>query len=134
MTRPAPRTALAALLAASAAACASEPPRMYHWTGYDEALFRHYRSPDDREAFVAALRRIVAGAERRGRRAPPGIYAEYGYALYEEGRYPEAIAWFQKEKATWPESTVLMDKMIRNAGGRAPAATRGPAGALEERR
>jgi hypothetical protein len=140
MSARASRLALAALVAASAVACASEPRRMYAWGGYDEVLVRHYRQPQDRQAFVRALKQVVANAERRGQSAPPGIYAEYGYALYEEGQYPAAVAYFEKERTAWPESALLMDKMIRNAGARAvrtPAGQpsgRGPAGELERTR
>jgi hypothetical protein len=43
------------------------------------------------------------------------LYAEYGFALYEAGRIDEAVIYFRKEKEKWPESAVIMDKMIRNA-------------------
>jgi hypothetical protein len=124
-----------AVLAMGAAACA--PTTMYHWNSYDERLYAHYRNPQDRETWVEGLKTTILEAEQRGRRVPPGVYADYGYALYEEGRLPEAIVYFGKERDQWPESRVLMDKMIRNAerrgpaqAGKAPAAT-GPAGALE---
>jgi hypothetical protein len=111
-------------------ACA--PPTMYHWNGYDSALYAHYQAPAEREDFVRALRTTILDAEQRGLKVPPGLYAEYGYALLEEGKPTEAVPWFQKEKAKWPESAVLMDKMIRNAGQRpaAPAGTTGAASSV----
>ena len=129
-----PRTLLLALAAAAASGCASQT--MYHWNGYDEALYRHYRTPAEREAWVEALRTTLLEAEQEGRRVPPGLYAEYGYALLEEGKRKEAVAYFEKEKAKWPESRLLMDKMIRNAGQLPvqPAALTGPAGQLETRK
>lgn len=121
------------VVAASAAACA--PTTMYHWGAYDTALHGHYANPTDRAAWVEALRVAILEAEEKGLRVPPGLYAEYGYALLEEGKPQEAIAWFQKEKAKWPESTVLMDKMVRNAGQRSAKAgpTTGPASQAEGR-
>jgi hypothetical protein len=131
-------------LATSALACAAcgGTQRMYHWGGYDDALYRHYKSPQEREAFVESLRRVILESEERGVRVPPGICAEFGFALYEEGRLPEAIAYFQREQREWPEARVLMEKMIRNAELRAgkaagppalaPAAAQGAAGALEK--
>lgn len=131
MARRTVSSALAMGLALSAAACATGSH--YAWGGYDQALHAHYRAPQDREAWVARLEAIIRTAEAEGLRVPPGIYAEYGYALFEEGRAAEAIPWFEKEKARWPESRLLMDKLIRNAGqrGAPPAPTTGPAGALE---
>jgi hypothetical protein len=114
----------------------------YHWGRYDDTLYRHYKKPAEREAFVEGLRTTILEADEQGLRVPPGICAEYGYALYEEGRLPEAISFFQRERTQWPESQVLMDKMIRNAELRAgkkagppalaPAAATGAAGALEQ--
>jgi hypothetical protein len=129
---------LAAALAALACAACQAPTALYHWNGYDDALYRHYRQPQDREAYVASLRATIDGAREKGQRVPPGIYAEYGYALYEEGRAQEAIPWFELEARDWPESRILMQKMIRNAGLKAPRppgapAPAGPAGALEGR-
>jgi hypothetical protein len=117
-----------ASLAAASAGC--RPATMYHWGGYDQALYRHYRNPGDRAAYVAALATVIAEADQGGLRVPPGVCAEYGYALYEEGRPQEAVAWFQRERQEWPESRILMDKMIRNAQQRrgTPAAA-GPAAA-----
>jgi len=123
--------ALAMGLALSAAGCA--PRAHYAWGSYHEVLYAHYQAPQDREAFVAGLAATIQAAEQAGLLVPPGIYAEYGYALFEEGRTQEAVGWFEKEKARWPESRLFMEKMIRNAGqrGPAPTPTTGPAGALE---
>ncbi|HEY6100784.1 MAG TPA: DUF4810 domain-containing protein [Anaeromyxobacter sp.] len=129
-----------AALALAASACA-QSTSMYHWGGYDEQLYRHYKNPQERAAFVEALRANILEAEQRGLRVPPGMYAEYGFALYEEGRFPDAVAYYRKEQDLWPESRPFMDKMIRNAERRAgtapasvPASATGPAGALEGKR
>ncbi len=123
------------LALATVSGCATQT--MYAWGGYDDALYGHYKNPADQEAFVARLKTIILEAEQQGRRVPPGAYAEYGFALYEEGQFDQAAAYFQKEGDIWPESRVLMAKMIRNAQqakSKAPPVqpTQGPAGALEK--
>ncbi len=123
-----------AALAALAAGCA--PQSRYYWGDYDAALYRYYEHPADRDAWVESLRTIILEAEQRGDKVPPGVCAEYGYALFEEGQAEAAVPWFQREKDTWPEANVLMEKMIRNAKRRAaqpPAPGQGPAGAVEKR-
>jgi hypothetical protein len=127
------RNALAAALVAAAlgGGCAAAP-KMYHWGSYDADLYAHYRAPQEGEAWAAGLQQVVAEAEQEGRKVPPGLLAEYGYALYEQGAYAEAIAQFSRERELWPESKVLMDKMIALAGRRAaqaPATPRKPAAA-----
>jgi hypothetical protein len=124
----------AASLAATLAACV--PQGRYYWNGYDTALYQHYKNPQDRGLFVESLRTTIYEADQLGQKVPPGMCAEYGYALYEEGQAAESVPWFQREKQSWPESTVLMDKMIRNAQrrvGQPPPAGKGPAGAVEDR-
>lgn len=101
------------LLLASAYGCA--PSRKYAWGSYDTALYSHYKNSQEKEAHLERLTEIVQNAEAEDK-VPPGLYAEYGYVLYEFDNIPQAIIYFEKEKAKWPESAVLMQKMIRNAG------------------
>lgn len=133
MPRPARAAAIAALLAC--AACASERTPLYRWAGYEAALVQHANSPQDHAAWVAALWAVIEACRQEGTRIPPGVQAEYGYALYEEGRNAEAIPWFDAEARDWPEARILMQKMVRNAqqrGATQPPAppTTGPAGAI----
>jgi hypothetical protein len=90
------------------------PKTMYTWRGYDDTLYGHYKNPQDHERHIERMRTIVTGNEAAGVKMPPGVYAEYGYALLEEGRFDESLTYFGKEKETWPESAVLVDKMTRN--------------------
>jgi len=46
---------------------------------------------------------------------PPGIYAEYGFLMYEQGNSLQAIQYYQKEADKWPESRAFMTKMINTA-------------------
>lgn len=118
----------AAVLALSVLAQGCAPGRKYAWGNYDTTLYAHYRNPQNLEAHLERLEVIVRNAEAESPgRVPPGLYAEYGYALYEAGRTAEAIAWFEKEKAQWPESSVLMEKMIRNARRRQELQSGSPA-------
>ncbi len=129
------RSLLAALAVAGLAAsgCAGKVST-YRWGNYDEALYAHYKSPQNRQAYVASLKTIILAAQREGKTVPPGIYAEYGYALYEEGNAPEAIRYFERERDTWPESRVFMEKMIGNARRLPPPPPAAPASELEKAR
>jgi len=99
------------LLAFLFSGCASTK---YKWHNYDGVLYQHYKNPHDNEEFIEHLNEIIREGESSGK-VPPGIYAEYGYAMYERGQYDEAIKYYQKEYDKWPESRTLMTKMIANA-------------------
>jgi len=106
------------LLVAAATLLASGcgPKQMYTWRGYDDTLYAHYKNPQDHAKHIERLQKIVTETEAEGVKMPPGVYAEYGYALLEESRFDESVTYFKKEKETWPESAVIMEKMIRNVG------------------
>ena len=83
---------------------------------------------------MASLKTIILAAQQEGKTVPPGIYAEYGYALYEEGNAPEAIKYFERERDTWPESRVFMEKLIAIARRLPPPPPAAPASDLEKAR
>jgi len=105
----------------------------YAWNNYDAELYEHYKDPAQKEVFVQSLKEIIQLAESEGK-VPPGIYAEYGFLLYEKGDTAQAVQYYQKEADKWPESKFLMTKMIANTqkqttkqdGDAKPAATTTP--------
>jgi hypothetical protein len=109
---------LLAAVALAAGGCTAN--RLYAWGNYDDTLYAHYKNPGDAEENLARLQKIVETNEAAGQKMPPGVYAQYGYALYEAGRSAEALTCFEKERATWPESAVLMEKLRRNLERRQP--------------
>ncbi|EHJ58168.1 hypothetical protein NSU_4883 [Novosphingobium pentaromativorans US6-1] len=87
---------------------------MYEWGNYQPALVRYAKNAD-KASFEQDLRETIAKGEEKGRVAP-GIYAELGYLLLEEGKGPEAALLFTKERERFPESAVLMNKLIEGSG------------------
>ena len=90
----------------------------YNWNNYDTKMYAHYKNPAEREDFIKALKEILDDAEPAGK-VPPGIYAEYGFVMYEQGNNQQAVLYFQKEADKWPESGAFMTKLIAIANNRA---------------
>lgn len=91
--------------------------KKYYWGGYETDLYSYYKSPqtpEDQARFMTQLSALIAEAQELQKLVPPGIYAEYGYALSRTGKYPEAIEYFEKEASAWPESKPLMERVITN--------------------
>ncbi len=86
----------------------------YSWHGYDATLYHHYKNPSEKDKFMAELKKIIEVGEKKGN-VPPGMYAEYGYTLYENQQYSAAVFYFTKEYDKWPESRLLMQKMINSS-------------------
>lgn len=88
----------------------------YHWGNYEKSLYGYYKNPSEMETLTESLADVIAEGEVDGK-VPPGIYAEYAYILYISGKKQESIRYFEKEKKSWPESSVLMEKMITMVKG-----------------
>lgn len=82
---------------------------LYHWGDYESGLYEYYKNPSEQEALTKQLLTLI---EKESVRIPPGIYAEYGTLLLQQGKKQEAIMFFEKEKELWPESQHLMNSMI----------------------
>lgn len=102
---------LSAVLVLSA--CAA--PSKYNWGNYEGSLYSYYKDTSKTAEHAAELQRTITDSEATGKLVAPGLYAEYGFLMLQEGKSKDAIAQFEKEKAKWPESTYLMDNMIRVA-------------------
>lgn len=90
-------------------ACAPKP--LYQWGGYDQCVYAYCYSADPEKAY-AILSAAVTNAESNNLRLAPGLYAEYGYLLYQRGEMALAAEYFQKEAVAFPESEILMNKLI----------------------
>lgn len=110
----------APLMLLTAAACASNQTT-YNWHDYSGELLDYYKDPAEIEKFAERLRTNIDEAESEDR-IPPGMYAEYGYAMLELGDEDKAVEYFAKEMERWPESAFLMTKVIGRLQG-APAGT-----------
>lgn len=89
--------------------CAPKP--LYGWGDYEGSLRACYVDHDESEA-QADLERTIAADQQSGQRVPPGAYAEYALLLYKSGQSQRAIEYFRLEATTFPESKVLMDKLV----------------------
>lgn len=96
-------------------ACASGPQKKYEWGTYEQSLYDYYKTPADLTALVSSVETTIVNAEKANRPVPPGLYAEYGFLLLQQGKSKDAVGFFDKEKARWPESATLMNRMIKLA-------------------
>ena len=103
------------LLAAIAvlAGCATSANEKYDWGDYDPSLYSYYKSPAKVGELTAALEETIKAAGSHSQPVPPGLYAEYGYLMLQQGKAAEALSAFRAEEKQWPEAKVFMDHMIQ---------------------
>ncbi len=87
------------------------PAGLYYWGDYETSLFERYVENNPQHTDVY-LTQTLLEAEKQHRKVPPGVYADYGFLLYTRGDKAGAIENFQKERALYPESLALMNKLI----------------------
>lgn len=103
------------------AACATNQPK-YTWGTYDRSLYTYYKDPATAGALAQNLEATISTAEKTHGIVAPGIYAEYGYLLLQQGNAAGAVEAFRSEETHWPESKVFMDHMIQTSGSGKTAA------------
>ena len=94
--------------------CASRS--LYYWGSYEPSIYNMYIVPDkatvDRQ--IIDFEADIQKARSKDQKLPPGFYAHLGYLYFQQGNSELAKRAFESEKAAFPESTVLMDRMISN--------------------
>jgi hypothetical protein len=91
--------------------CAAGPKPIFYWGDYDNCLYSHYSNNEDEKSFES-MKTIVTKAEKDNLRIAPGIYAEYGFMLYNHGQPAMAVQYFKLEEKNYPESAPLMQQLI----------------------
>lgn len=110
---PALRFAGLVLVMACLAGCKSTPP-IYSWGRYEDQLYLTYSKPDKAapEAQLLKLEEDLQKARSANKPLPPGFHAYRGYLYHQVGKSDQARAEFEAEKSQFPESAVLMDRLI----------------------
>lgn len=95
------------------ASCTATKP-LYYWGNYSDAYYKYIKKADDKatERYKASIETILAQSKKLEINVPPGIYAEYGFLFLKEGNKAEAKTYFNLEMETYPESKILMTKLI----------------------
>jgi hypothetical protein len=99
----------------------STTQQMYYWGDYSDSLYHSKKEPgvESLAKHKEVLENIVEESENRNLRIPPGVCAELGYLYAANNNTKKAIELFQMEKHIYPESTILMDRLIMQTEKRA---------------
>lgn len=97
-------------------ACSNQPKPLYNYGDYSDSYYDAKKNMNEESALElqkAIEYSIENASESSSGRVPPGMYANLGYIYLKSGKNEEAIAYFVKEKATYPESVHFMNRMIQ---------------------
>jgi len=104
-----------ALATLSLGAC--QQTSLYNWGDYDTKMLSYYKDASHIDGFEAELLALIEQSDTSDKKLAPGIFAEYAFLQMQKGDMKKAVTFFELEKKNWPESKLLMETMIRAAGG-----------------
>ena len=84
----------------------------YVWGNYERTLFAHYQDSSARERELKNYLAFMATAPAAPRKFAPGLLAEAGTFMLEQGNTQEAIRFYALEARYWPQSEALMNTLI----------------------
>jgi len=94
------------------------PRTMYNWGQYEQTLFIHYHEPALKQKALADYIAFVEKGGRPDHPLAPGLYAEAGTFMLEEGDMASAVRFYQLEYEAWPESRPMLGILIENLEAR----------------
>ena len=88
--------------------------RFYDWGRYENSLYRMYTQGESYmvEKDIDVLSKEIEQTLSKAKRVPPGKHAHLGFLFYTYGDTASAEAHFRAEKAAFPESGHLMDRLL----------------------
>ena len=102
-------TLLACLLLS---ACATQ--RTYQWGDYENDLYGSYKDAGQTEVLRLNLEAQIKQLEQSNAKVAPGLYAELGTLYLQKGEAETAKLFYGKGRDVWPESSQLMETLIKN--------------------
>lgn len=88
---------------------------LYSWNDYVDSSYQYYKqqTPESTARLMKTYEAMIKKPNGSRKTIAPGICSEYGYFLIQNGKKDEGVAMLKKEKELYPESTVFMDRLIK---------------------
>lgn len=98
---------------------------IFYWGNYSQTLYKMKKNIDEksRNEHKDELLKIMKKSKKKKINVPPGVYCEYGYLMYQEDNFDEALKYYELEKETYPESKTFVDRLIALMSGKKPGSS-----------
>lgn len=103
-------------LAASTLLAGCQAPQHYHWGSYEDLVYVSFAEPGKLSPAeqIKVMEADQQDADKHGKLLPPGFHAHLGYLYSKVGNKEAARVNFEAEKRLFPESKVLVDRLLNN--------------------
>lgn len=96
--------------------CSTSSQRpLYSWGNFPQQSYLILSNSVDTspEAQIQFLEKDIEVARAKNLAIPPGLYAHVGMLYLDIQQVSRAMSYFELEKQTYPESTVLMNRLLK---------------------
>ena len=96
------------------ASCTTQKP-LYTWGNYEKTSYNYLKNSDEEsiQKLIENYQKVIETQNGTRGVVPPGIYADYGFVLIQEGKTEEGKKMLMKEVALYPESKIFIDRIIK---------------------
>ena len=110
---------MSGLVSLSLVGCATAPKSLYSWGEFPQQTYLTLSLPEKAtpQDQVLKLEKDIEKAKAKNLAIPPGMYAHLGLQYLNMNDAPRAIQYFELERQVYPESTVLMDRLLKKMTG-----------------
>lgn len=86
---------------------------LYTWHKYEDKAYKNSKkqTEESKENLEKEYKKILTVQTGIRKTVPPGLFAEYGFFLYNMGQKDKAIIYFQKEIESYPESEIFISRI-----------------------
>ena len=100
---------LGAICTMTLVGCVSAPKSLYSWGEYPQQTYLMLSLPEK----TSPQEQIGKLEKAKNAAVPPGLYAHLGLLNLNINNGPRAVQYFELERQTYPESAVLMDRLLK---------------------
>ncbi|WP_294427446.1 DUF4810 domain-containing protein [uncultured Treponema sp.] len=107
------KIAVISSIALLAISCSST--ELYSWYNYQSDYYHYLKNADEKsqERLLQTYQVIITKQKDIRGVVPPGIYADYGWLLLQNGKAEEGKAMLMKEIELYPESEVFVGTLLK---------------------
>lgn len=100
--------------------CGGGNPSLYRWGVFPQQTYNYMSEKSKVSPLeqIALLEKDIEKSKAENRAVPPGLYAHLGLLNLDIQNSQQAAMYFQLEKQVYPESTVLMNRLLQRMGAK----------------
>lgn len=97
-------------------ACATAPPTLYSWGNYEASSYNYLKNadPESLQALVNTYENIIDTQKGSRGTVPPGIYADFGFLMIQNGDSDRGMEYLNKEIELYPESKIFIERILKS--------------------